>query len=221
MLLTWSRSLLTAHSVAWRLEAPAQDGGATLGGVPQRPFLSGGPSWRLTIGGLILRSREAILEARRLQTALKQGARPILINPCDCRQAPLAAGESFAGEASPIVATLGAAALRAAVVTLALTDGARPLTGGEQFAVDHPTWGRRMYRVIEVIGGTDEAPQVRIRPVLREAVAADTPADFNRPGCLMRLDGPFVLERATRMGGVYRGEAKFCELERPPTEAGL
>lgn len=231
-MLSWPRELVIARLVDWQPDVPGQDAGATLGGVPQRVFTSGGPVWKLTLGGLIMRGRNAILAGRALQAELV-GGRPILVRPCDCRQAPLAAGASFTAsepsagapfddvtETDDILATAGAAALRAVSLTLAMVSGYRALIGGEQFSIDHATWGRRMYRIGKVTGGTAAAPIVSIRPPLREAISAGTAVDFNRPGCVMRLDGRFQIDH-TVPNRLHTGQVSFCELERPPTGAEL
>jgi hypothetical protein len=225
-MLTWPRSLVVARTVEWQLVTPAQPPQASLGGVPQRSYLSGGPYWMLTLSGLVMRGRNAILAGRALQVALLGGA-PILVRPCDCRQAPLAIGDSFApdpasdgspfddavaGEDNPIVATIGAAALRAVNLALTMVSGHRAIAGGEQFSVVHTNWGQRMYRLMDAAGA--------IRPPLREAAAGGTSVDFNRPGCVMRLEGDMSIE-STIPGRLHTGRATFVELERSPTAGEL
>lgn len=232
-MLEWPRYLISARTIAWQLAVPSLNAGATLGGVAQDVFHSGGPIWRLTVSGMVLRGRNGILAGRALQGALGNGERPFLIRPCDCRQTPLEAGGSFGAspdtdgspfedfsvtEENPIVATISAASLRAVTATITVTNGAQTLIGGEQFSVDHSIWDRRMYRIIEITSSAGGVYQVKFRPPLRQATTADQSIDFNRPGVVMRLDSPFQLEQTVR-GLLHTGAATFCELERPPTEA--
>lgn len=202
--LIWPRDLFEASAIHWRPEGGNVSGGAAFNGTPQVGFLDGGPVWRLSLGGIILRDTAQLRTARALEAALDSGATPIDVGPCDCVFAPLPDGASFSRvthsdsssfsdaslyEGGPITAEFASsAALRAVSVTLDLTTAAT-LQGGEQFSVNHPTVGRRMYRVIMITGGSDEVPQVKIRPPLREAVTAGDEIDFNRPSCLMRLSG--------------------------------
>lgn len=216
-MLQWPRELIAARVVGWKLTTPAQEAGASLAGVPQQVFLSGGPYWELTISGLIIRGTAAIKAARALQGALGNGERPILIRPCDCRQVPVEAGLEIADD--PIEASITAADLRAVGVTIDIAAGLDvSRLVGSHFSAINPTWGERMHRIIRRRGGTDDAPEVDLRPGLREAISVETALNFNTPGCLMRLNGRFALEPIIK-GRLYTGSATFCELERPPSEA--
>lgn len=224
-MLTFPRDLIVTPTVDWGLEAPPTDGGRTLGGVSRLVYLSGGPFWRLSLS-LLMRGDDAILAGNALQGALL-GGEPILVRPCDCRQTPLAEGASFgsapvsdgspfadviAEESNPIIATVSAAALRATTLTLALSGNYRALVGGEQLAFDHANWGRRMYRVEAIPGGSAAAPVVRISPPLREAVTNGQAADFNRPGCVMQLAAPMDIA-PDLVNRVHRG--RLALVERP------
>lgn len=215
-MLEWPRELISAQTVGWKLTTPAQEAGASLAGVPQQVFLSGGPFWELSISGLIMRGETAIKAGRAFQGALGNGERPLLIRPCDCRQVPLADGESLLDSPPPVEASIVSADLRATAVTIAIAAGF-DITRlvGSHFSIINPTWGERMHRIIRRRGGTDEAPEVDIRPPLREAIATETALNFNTPGCLMRLSGPFQHQQ-TIPKRLHTGSATFCELERPP-----
>lgn len=228
-MLTFPRGLIPTSVVGWRLRTPTEDAVASLAGLPQSLYRSGGPFWSLLLDQMYGRGRNAILALRQLRADLGSGETPIIIRPCDCRQVPLAAGYSLgaepstagapytdfaAGETNPIVASFAAnASLRAAFVTLTLTSGidSSKLVGAH-FGVENATWGPRMHRIIEV---TSASPlQVRIRPLLREAVTAGQAINFNRPGCVMRLDGDFAMDQPIP-GRVFIGRAAFVEYERP------
>lgn len=219
-LAVWPRELLTAGVVEWSPNVPSQGWTATLGGVPQTPFLSGGGFWRLNLADIFMRGRLAILAGRRLQGLLEGGVRPLVISPCDCRMAPLAPGQSLAGDASPIVASIAVAPLRATSGTITVTAGARALVAGDQFGIDNPTWGPRMHRLTRVLTTGEGVYAASFLPPLRQVVAEETAIDFNRPSCVMRLDGTFPIEHLVR-NRLHTASAMFCELERPPTEDGL
>lgn len=225
-MLFWPAPLLYAETVDWGLTGAVITGGTTLGGASQVGFASGGPFWRLKLDGLVIADRTALLAARAIQAAMDGGATPIVVGPCDCWFAPFSVGASGSSVphsdempfsdgglyySSSISATVGAAAsLRAASLTLAITGGSA-VGGGEHFSIDHPTAGRRMYRIIAVTGGTDEAPIVSIRPLLREAVAASEVVDFDKPSCLMRLSDPEGFPLPIQHGIFAETSASFVE----------
>lgn len=216
-MLTWERDLIQIRTLEWRPVTPGNPVGATLDGIVQTVFLSGGCYWALTMSGLFMAGREALLAGNRLKAALI-GGRPILIRPCDCRQAPLTNGENLANDANPVTATISAAALRATTATLTRVSGGRNFRVGDQFSPSHSTWGLRMYRIEKITGGTAMAPVVEFSPPLRQATTAGQSVDFNRPGVWMRLAGGFNIDQTIR-GRVNTGEVSFVELERPPTAA--
>lgn len=194
-----------AEEIDWRLYGGTVSGGTSLGGVTQVGHLSGGPMWRVSLGAIVLATRDDLLAARAMQAALDGGATPVIVAANECWFTPQESATGvphsddspFSDDAlysgGTIEASFGAsAALRAASVTLNLT-GATSLRGGEHFSVDHAAEGRRMYRIMGITGGTDEAPVVSIRPLLREAVSSGDLVDFNRPSCLMHLVGELAV----------------------------
>lgn len=233
-LVVWPRRLTPARSIGSRLDHSPIDAGSTLGGVGRNAYLTAGGYWRMDLAGIVLRGDEAILAGRALQ-GLLLGGRAVLVRPCDGRQAPLQAGldlgvepdpeaapfsDTLATESNPIVATAGAAALRAVSLTLAMVSGYRALVGGEPLTINHTNWGRRMYEIRKVTGGTAAAPVVSIWPPLRQAIGAATPVDFNRPGLMMQLDGPLTIDQ-TIPHRLHHARASFCELRRRPLESEL
>jgi len=77
------------------------------------------------------------------------------------------------------------ASLRATTLEIHITRGAQ-LRGGEHFSIDHPAKGPRLYKV-ERVTSPGQTATVRISPPLREAVADDTPLDFDWPRMRARL----------------------------------
>lgn len=224
-MLTFPRGLLPTSRIGWRLWTPGEDLPANLAGRPQRLITAGGPLWILTLDQIIGRGREGRLALNALMGAL-QGGTPILMRPCECRLAPLGDGfslgaspasagspfdDTLAGEATPIVAAfVDDYARRETTLETAVTAGARPLREGDQFGVEHDDWGPRMHRLIRDNGDGS----FDIRPPLRAAVSADQAVDYNRPGCVMRLEGRFEIDPVVRHN-LYTARATFVELERP------
>lgn len=227
----WPRHI-PARAIDWRPDTPSTPAGSTLDGLVQMIFQTGGPLWRLSLTDLVMRGRLAILDGLAAQD-LMVGGRAILVRPCDCRLAPLAVGSSFGStpasagapfddiqdfEAAPIVATISACDLRAVSGTITVTAGARALIAGDQFSVTGPVWGQRMHRLTSVTPAGGGVYAVRYLPPLREATAAGDSLDFNRPGVWMK--GAMRIDK-TIPGRLHTGEARFVELERPPTELEL
>lgn len=207
-MLTFPGQLLPAQSIDWDPDYVMRPGSSSLAGVSQSIFLSGGPLWRLRLSGVIARGRNPMLALRAVQAAVTSGRRTLLIRPCECRLAPLADGADCPAEtetqaspfddtttSAPIVAVaVGAAALRAVSMTIALSGDDKPLEAGMQFGFDHGgALDERLYRVKAVTGGTDSQPTVSFRPPLRAAVIDGQAVNFNNPGCLMRLEGDFSM----------------------------
>ncbi len=106
--------------------------------------------------------------------------------PFDVADDPFAQSPGFG--APMMLATFEAnAALRATTVVIEMDLGGR-LHGGERFAVNHSTWGWRLYR-IGLVTRVDAAHySCKIRPPLRQAVLANDVIEFDVPRCVMRLD---------------------------------
>jgi len=92
------------------------------------------------------------------------------------------------GFAAPLIVAriIDPAALRATQLHIHVSRGSQP-RGGEHFSIVHPTKGPRLYKVERVVAPPDQPVTVRISPPLREAVADDTPLDFDWPRLRARL----------------------------------
>lgn len=197
-----------AEDVEWRPEGGSITGGVGVGGARQVGFFAGGPLWRLTMSGIVLASTEELKAARAVQAALDDGAAVWEIGPDQCWFRPVADitsgtvphsdgtpfsdGSEYA--ASPVIATVAVgAAERASEITIQISQGG-PIIGGEDFSLDHPAMGRRMYRVTSIVSDNGTGLYtLKIRPLLREAVSSLVEADFNNPSCLMRYVSGFDL----------------------------
>jgi hypothetical protein len=123
---------------------------------------------------------------------------------------PFSDGSSFSDGSlfrqSSIQAVIaGYCPLNATTISLKMIAGGA-LQGGETFAIDHPAKAWRAYGICEIdsVGAPDMngaiTYQVAIAPPLRQAVSDQTPLEFARPKCLMRLMAggpgmPWAVER--------------------------
>lgn len=166
------------------------DGGTSLSGIKDDVESSGGGYWMAEFQNGRTRTREQGLAWRALIDSLDGGAAGITVLFCERLFAPVndtarppledhdpAALPSSSGASY----TAAAAALRATTLTIS-GDSEKALLGGEVFAIEHPNWGWRAYRIIEKTGSA-----ITIRPPLREAIGAATVLDFDNPRCQMRL----------------------------------
>lgn len=169
------------------------DGGTSLSGIKDDIETSGGGYWMAEFTNGRTRTREQGLAWRALADSLDGGAAGIIILFCerlfapvnDTVRAPLEDHDRAALPSSSGASyTATAAALRATTLTIA-GDSEKALLGGEVFGIEHPNWGWRAYRIIEIDGA-----EITIRPPLREAIGAATVLDFDNPRCQMRLAQP-------------------------------
>lgn len=183
-------------------------GGDSITGQNDVVRIDGGGYWNLEYRGIELISADLIRAWRAWQDHLEDGVTSVIVPVADVRQAPrpIVAGRlgspsaiegddesnpyfpEAVGFASPwIVASVVAAAdLRATQLTIDVTRGGR-IKGGETFALEHATKGRRVYRVGRVISRSGQMAVVSIRPPLREAIAAAAPVDFDWPSFVAAL----------------------------------
>lgn len=88
---------------------------------------------------------------------------------------------------SNVVAILAAdAPLNAGTVTIAVQVGGI-LSGGETFAINHPTKGWRCYSITDIDAVAGGVFTVGIRPTMREAALNGTATEFARPRLTARL----------------------------------
>jgi hypothetical protein len=205
-MLTFPTHLFNPAAIKLRPAGVTVEGGESLSGEVDTIRTDGGGFWVIQMLGIELLTPDLIRAWRAWEDELAGGVTTVLVPIADVRQAPRPlAGSALAspsglhaatddpyfpeavGFATPfIVATSGPGALRATQVTITVTRGAR-LKGGEHFAIDHPTVGRRVYRVSRVVGRVGQQATVKIRPPLREAIADGTAVDFDWPSFVGKL----------------------------------
>jgi len=148
------------------------------------------------------------------------GVQPMIVPLCDARHQPAyyfddvphSDGTPFSDETlyqtpGTDVTLAADGALRATILTIDIT-----LLNGHPmgwFAIDHPTWRWRSYKVAEILDQTETTATISVRPPLREAAAAGTVLDFQNPRCTMHIVGDM---RAPRNMGYADGQAlRFVE----------
>lgn len=180
---------------------------ATISGAVQALRTDGGGLWKITYTGISLRTNDQIRAWRAWQDELYGGITIVNVPAIDLRFAPrgmqgnrlaLAGGlhnsstlDPYFPEAltygSPIVvATVGAAILRAMSVTINVTKGSR-VVGGQTFEINHPTMGKHIYQTGRVLSRDGQSVTINIWPPLREAVTATTAINFDWPCLACRL----------------------------------
>lgn len=216
MLKLFSTSIFAPDGVDADIEKRVISGGTALNGEEDEIATDGGGRWFFEITEPYLDDPSTGKAWRALSAYLDGGARPVIVDICDCRYQPSdgsalvphSDGTPFSddslyesgGAGTTITA---AAALRATSIQLDMSELAEPLIGGERFTIDHPTYRARLYQIAEVDGST-----VTIRPPLREAVTAGTLISFKQR-CVMRLDGD--MRSPTTLGFMESPGARFVE----------
>jgi hypothetical protein len=199
--LTFPTHLFNPMRVALRPLKSVVMGGESLSGVTDVIRTDGGGSWAVQMAGIELITPDLIRAWRAWEDTLEGGVTRVLVPVADVRQAPrpivggkLSSPSQLASEsedpyfpeavgfATPwiVAATVGAALLRATQLTINVARGTR-LKGGEIFDIDHPTLGRRVYRVGRVLARAGQQATVQIRPPLREATPDATALNFDWP----------------------------------------
>lgn len=206
-----------------RMTAPRVVGGVIKGGRSQSGpgrviDVSGGGFVTVKYANISI-NHQRIASARyfqKLTARLSQGRMSILVPLLTDPTAPFVPGEKYdQGFSMPfsdgslfsdgsgfgqsqIVATLYAAsALNAGTIQIAMQRGGE-LFGGEWFEIAHPTKSSRAYTISEIddavkVGATT-VYTVAIRPTLREVVDAGTFLRFERPRCIMQVEGEMSME---------------------------
>ncbi|EJN11859.1 hypothetical protein PMI42_04874 [Bradyrhizobium sp. YR681] len=216
------RALLREKSHAWNLAGNAVSGGQTSVGQSYATS-DGGGFWTCKMSDVSLsggrkgidrgRDRQKVSTQlwRAVQMLADGGAGQLVVPRNDALVRPwppgfaasfgdgvphdddslLDDGSDYYQQVIDIVAA--AADLRATSLDISIAL-AGELLGGEEFSIRHPTKGPRLYRIrtVEMIS-VDEAT-ITIRPPLREAIEDDTPLEFDRPVCLMRLVSPSSMD---------------------------
>jgi hypothetical protein len=199
----WPRSLFNPNYERWSRQGRFTSGGQLVSGALAGGRTDGGGLWVCKQRGIDLVSVNDIKLWRALETILGDGVTSFVVPTCECRFSPYpispATGVphsdktpfSDGGDYSQgvIVASIGAAAPRRATTVVLNMTLASPLTGGEVFSLDHPTMGRRLYTIGRV-AAVGLVNTVTIWPPLREALTGGELADFDTPGCTMRVASP-------------------------------
>lgn len=213
----------------------ALSGGAALAGEENFGDVSGGGRWVVDFGETTLWTPAKILQWRALEAAADGGATPILVPLADRLHQPITpkytgadtfglstwVADATAWTIEEVTATVSAnAALGATTLSFTYTNtsSVKTLVPGMHFAILHPTWGWRLYRIIRVTAGgigAGEATTVVFRTPLREAVTAGAHLNFDSPRCVMRVDGDISADvQANRFG---KAQARFVEFPGAPS----
>ncbi|QOG20467.1 hypothetical protein [Bradyrhizobium sp. SEMIA] len=220
MTVEFPRALLREKSHAWNLAGVAVSGGQTGAGFASLVRTDGGGFWTCAMTDVSLSGRKGIADTGRqrqrnatlLWRAVRQicngGVTPIVVPRNDALFVPWPSGlarneygdvthgdgalfSDGVGYYQPTIdiAAAAAADLRATSldINIALADD---LMGGEAFSIEHSTKGWRLYEIKTVTMASDTEATITFNPPLREAVDAETPLEFDRPRCLMRLAQP-------------------------------
>lgn len=236
-MLTFPTHIFRPKSIQIKPISVTLEGGESLSGEQDVLQTDGGGRWQISMSGIMLDTPDKIRAWRAWEDTLYGGTIQCIVPVADIRQAPrpvvsgvptspgpLANGSAdpyfpeAVGYATPyIVATIvDAAALRATQVKINVSQGSA-LKGGEVFALNHATKGRRIYRIARVISRpTGTSAIVQIRTPLREAVAGGMAADFDWPSVVCTLLPSAEISPNLQQGHFDELSIVFVESVRPP-----
>lgn len=203
MTLSFPRKLLREQNHDWNIVGNTATSGRTTGAAVDVRS-DGGGLWMASLNSIRFMDPSDALCWRAVRQACAGGVVPIVVPRNDAAFAPFpdalrdgygniphgdgALFDDGSGYYQPVIviATAFAALLRdvSLVIDIAL---AAALQGGEAFSILHPTMGWRLYEIATVEMLTATRAEITFNPPLREAVAAGTNLEFDRPRCTMKL----------------------------------
>jgi len=206
-MLTFPTHLFNPARITMRPAGSTLSGGEALSGEQDVIRTDGGGYWIITMAGVELSTPDLVRAWRAWEDHLENGTMKVLVPIADIRHAPRPIIGGRPGSPSRLVASspdpyfpeavafatpfvvaniVDAAPLRATALRISIERGQR-LRGGEVFAISHPVAGRRCYRVRRVLKHDGQIATVSIRTPLRQAIGANTPADFDWPSTVATL----------------------------------
>ena len=198
----WPINTLRAQNVAFDIASRSLAAPASVSGVSQVVASDAG-IWKATLGGIVVRSREAVIAFRALANLLEGRLNPVMVPTCRAYQ-PIPSGftsttaaallddvphsddaffeddTGYGGSTANIVLT-NSVASRAVSANITIEYGGQ-LEPGMFFSL-----GDRLYRVRTAVYSTPTAAAITFRPPLREAATAGDVLEIDRPACRMRL----------------------------------
>lgn len=200
-------ALFREANLTWELSGVAIGGGQSASGVSAVTRLDGGGLWQAKFAEIWLYTAAKRRGWRALSAIADGGVQPLVVQVRETFDAPFPVvsgsalaslplctfsdgatfsdGGEFASSTMSFFAN-ATALLRSTSLVVKKVAGSA-LQGGEYFAIDHITKSWRLYRIATAIDNGDGTFNVTFRPPLREAIAANTLLDFDRPRCVMRL----------------------------------
>lgn len=209
---TYALQLLPPGRMSIDIAGSSIESGRSLSGITGAVDMSGGGLWTVQYSQITVFERVEHLYYQYLRNYLRGGVRSIIVpmltdyvaptpivgGPLWTPGMPFSDGSSWSdgslwGQSTIQAAVVGNWPLNAGTIQIKIISGGL-LQGGETFSINHlsPKW-HRCYGISEIDsqGAPDEngaiTYQVAIAPSLRAAVADQTPLEFARPRCLMRL----------------------------------
>lgn len=239
MTIEFPRRLLREKSHSWNLVGVAATPGQTAQSVAPIIRSDGGGFWSCSMSDISLSGARGLRGSDRqkistlLWRAVRQicdgGVNAIVVPRNDARFRPWPVGltqdvanvphddDTLFGDdsgyyQSVIEIMCATAALRATTLTIRINQGSL-LWGGESFSINHATMGWRLYEISTVFMDEDDpaAGVITIMPPLREAVGDETPMEFDRPRCTMRLANPSSMNLTVQPWTFNSASVEFVE----------
>lgn len=219
-----------ARAVSWRLAASTVSPGQSLAGSMQRGRLDGGGLWVASYTDIPLTTADNVRAWRALEVICDSGSSPVIVSLCDKRHfpAPVIDGKPLysygtiphsdgalfsdgSGYYQKVVDGFAVSPVAEGATSMQIAfNSASELRGGEYFSVQHPNMNWHIYK----IGPVDfdgVASTVSFLPPAREAFAALTELEFDRPRCIMTLESPNGMDLDLVMGRRGNASVSFVE----------
>lgn len=212
--LRWPAFLMRENSLVWQIRHRTIDPGPSMALLSRPVNATGGGLWACKLNSVIITEAVHEMAWDAIDALMDGGTTPVVLPRCCSRTAPwpvingvvtrraaalpYSDGSYFSDgsgyDGGPVIIVRAAAAgLRTVTLRVAVDQGSA-LQPGMHFSIDHATKGWRLYRIaaVSVVSQGDNAGvyDIEIRTPLREAIGDDTPMEFDRPRCFMRLVTP-------------------------------
>lgn len=201
----WPIDVLTPKHPGFWPDGGVRAGPRSISGLQQLDALDGGPMWRARFVEIPVYCRQRVLAAQAIQAlaqngvglfdvprvpSVRQAAYPAaydggLDGVPHSDGSPFSDGSLYGSGVNGEI--VGAVALYDAVIVIKIDVLDAQLLGGEEFGINHPDVGPRMYRIQRVLEETSGEITVEIMPPMRADVADGALLNFSRPSCVMRM----------------------------------
>ncbi len=221
-IIVWPEALLSPLEFRAHLVPFTRSGGRTLGGLMPSIRTDLG-HWRIELGGIPMHGQAKLRTWDAIDSYLGGSSGRIAVPAWSMDSAPYSSGKeeplvllphsdgssfsdgSLYQQNAISVASVGATAIGATVISMRLINGAADLSG-VRFSYNHA-----LYKTGQVVSVEDDIWTVRITPSVRELIPPGADLEFDRPTCVCNLAENDGMQRSMNADRFERASVSFVE----------